>query len=173
MENIVIEERQSKILRIHLLGLFMTVLSAIIFMLGIKNKQFVYGFIGVIGVLFFGICTIYSFMRTIKPKALLTITVEGIEDSSTAGCAGFIPFREVESFEIVNIFGQKMIGVNPKDVDQFVNKLPQIKQKAARTNLRMKMPPVAIRVDTARDMSIEDILTLLQKRLSDYSSLYD
>lgn len=173
MENIIIEERQSKILRIHLLGLLMTVLSAIIFMYGVKYKHILYGFIGVVGILFFGICTMYSFARTIKPRALLTITVEGIEDSSTASCTGFIPFREIESFEIVNIFGQRMIGVNPKDVERFINQLPQIRQKAARSNLKMKMPPVAIRVDTARDMSIEDIFTLLQKRLSDYSSLYN
>lgn len=173
MENIVIEERQSEILRINLLGLLMTILSAIILILGMKTNRFLYGLIGSVGILFFGGCTIYSFIRTIKPKALLTITVDGIQDSSTAGCAGFIPFHEIESFEIVNIFGQRMIGVNPKEVERFMSLLSPIKQKAATSNLKMKIPPVAIRVDTARDMSIEDILTLLQKRLSDYSRLYD
>lgn len=172
MENIVIEEKQSKILRLNLIGMLMTVLCIIILVMGITWNQFFYGLIGVVGVIFFGICTIYSFGRTFKPKALMTITVDGIEDSSTAGSPGFISFGEIKSFEIVNIFGQRMIGVNPKEVERFVQKLPPIKQKSARSNLRMKLPPVALRVDTARDMSIEDIMTLLEKRLSDYSRLY-
>lgn len=173
MENIVIEERQSQIFRLNLLGLLMTTLSVIVLMLGVRANHILYGLTGIVGLLFFGGCTIYSFIRTIKPKALLTITVDGIQDSSTAGCAGFIPFHEIESFEIVNVFGQRMIGVNPKEVERFMSLLSPIKQKAATANLKMKMPPVAIRVDTARDMSIEDIFTLLQKRLSDYSRLYD
>lgn len=173
VDNIVIEEKQSEIFRLNLLGLLMTTLSAIVLKIGLKANRILYGLIGIVALLFFGGCTIYSFLRTIKPKALLTITVDGIHDSSTAGCAGFIPFHEIESFEIVNVFGQKMIGVNPKEVERFMSLLSPIKQKAAAANLTMKVPPVAIRVDTAKDMSIEDILTLLQKRLSDYSRLYN
>lgn len=172
MENIVIEEKQSRMLRLNLLGLLMTVLCAIVLLLGIKMQQYFYSLLGGIGIVFFGICTIYNFSRTIKSKALLTITVEGIEDSSMAGSPGFISFGEIERFEIVNVFGQRMIGVIPKNVEEFVRKLPQLKQKSAQSNLRMKLPPIAIRVDNARDMSIEDILTLLQKRHSDYNSLF-
>lgn len=172
MEDIIIEEKQSTILRLNLLGLLMTSICAIILLYGIKSSSFFNKMLGGLGVLFFGGCTLYIFSRTIKPKALLTIKVDGFIDSSTAGSIGFISFSDIEKFEVVNIFGQRMIGVWPKDIKQFVQNLPQLRQKSARSSLRMNLPPVAIRVDTARDMSIEDILTLLQKRHVDYNGLY-
>lgn len=173
MEDIIIEERQSKIIRRNLLGLMMVVLSTILLLAGVKTKTFFCSLLGGVGIFFWGICTLYSFSRTVKPKALLTITVEGILDSSTAGSPGFISFGDIKSFEIVNVFGQKMIGVNLKRIEQFSEKLPQIKQRSAQSNLKMKLPPITIRVDTARDISIEDILTLLEKRHLDYNRLYD
>ena len=160
-------------IRRNLLGLLMTVLSAILLLLGIKTKTFLCSLLGGIAILFWGICTLYSFSRTVKPKALLTITMEGILDSSTAGSPGFISFEDIKSFEIVNVFGQKMIGVNLKRGEQFLAKLPQIKQRSAQSNLKMRLPAITIRVDTARDISIEDILTLLEKRHTDYNRLYD
>lgn len=172
MENLIIEERHEKILQKNIFGVIMTVLSILVLLYGIKKDSFLFGLIGCIGVLFFSIHVIYSFSRLIKPKALLTITMDGIIDDSSVGSVGFISFADIDKFEIVNVFGQLCIGIWPLDAEQFIRKLPQLRQKPALSNLRMKLPPIAIRVDSAKDMLIEDILTLLQKRHSDYMGLY-
>ena len=169
MENIVIEENQSEILRISLLNLLMTVLSGILLMFSIKKNMFICELISIVGLLFFGSYTVYHFMHLSKPKKLITITTDGIEDHFGNE---YIPFSEVKRFEIVNVFGQKMLGVIPKDTERFISNISAAKQRTARANMKMMLPPLTIRVDTALDMSIEDILSLLKKRLSDYSSLY-
>lgn len=150
----------------------MTMVSIAILYLGMRESAIIYKVIGLIASVFFGSCTIYNFLRTIKAKPLLTITLDGIIDSSSASAYGFISFLEIEHIEEVNIFGQQVIGITLKDFEAFSKKLTPVKIKSARASMRMNLPPVAIRVDTAKDISLKDIVTLLQKRLADYSSLY-
>lgn len=172
MENIVIEEKYSKALGLFVSGVLMVALCAGVFFLGMLESSVIYQVIGIVAGIFFLACTIYLFGRAIKSRALLTIMEDGIEDSSSASSVGFIPYHEIKRFEIINIFGQRMIGVHLRNEERFISELPPMKQKAAKSNLKLKFPPIAIRVETAKDMTIEDIFTLLQKRLSDYSCFY-
>lgn len=173
MEDIVIEELSARAYKIVLSGVIMLIASII---LGVFGKHEHRGFlivIGVIGIVFFGISSIVALWRASKNKPLLTITMDGIIDTSSVSGVGFIRYEEINSIDIVNIFGQRVIGVTPKNVNSYVKSLPKSKQRAAKMNVKMNYPPISIRVDTAKDMSIEDIYSMLLKRWNDYRSLFN
>jgi hypothetical protein len=173
VEKIVIEEKQSKALRLMCLGFIMLVLSIIVWIYGIREKKIILTLLSFPSAIFFCIYFLLSLGRSVQRKPLLTITFDGIIDSSSNSSVGFIPFQDIDKFCIVNMMGQKVIGVIPKDENDFITKLSPLKQRIAKTNTNMQIPPLSIKVDKAKDMSLEDIFTLLKKRLDDYSSLYD
>ena len=173
MEDIVIEELRVKAYRICLAGIVMLIASIALWWFGVNESSWLYTAVGVVGTIFFGIGSIVAFGRAVKEKPLLTIKWDGINDTSSASAVGFIPYSEIERLEIINIFGQRVIGVTPKNINNFVAKLSKGKQRAAKMNIKMNYPPVSIRLDTAKDMTIEDIFSLLEKRFSDYKRIYN
>lgn len=173
MEKIVIEEKHSRAMLMVTLGFLMLMVSAAFWVFGIKKSIVFIIIIGFILTLMFGIYFLILLSRALESTPLLTITFDGINISSSIGSDGYIAFQDIQQFCIVSLSGKKVIGIMPKDEESFIKKLPPAKQAAARTNLNMKCPPYYIRVDRAKDILLEDIYTLLKKRLDDYSSLYD
>ncbi|MBE5960449.1 MAG: hypothetical protein E7256_03530 [Lachnospiraceae bacterium] len=172
MGEIVIEEKRSKAFKLVFAGFFMFAASLALWAIGISDQVFFYKLIGCMASVFFFIAFIAALIRAMKKKPLLVIKGDGIIESSSASSIGFVSYDEIEKFEVVNIYGQKVIGILPKDNEEFIKKLPRNKQRAANMNIKMSFPPASIRVDTAKDMTIEDIYSLLQKRLKDYTSFY-
>lgn len=173
MDKIVIEEKKSKACLIAAAALFMFAVSAALWIFGSVYHRVIYLAVGIVATIFFGISFAASLTRALRSKPLLTITLDGIIDTSSTGAVGFIPYLDIEQFEIVNVFGQRAIGVMLKDSGAFLKKLRATQRKNAEMSIRMNYPPVMIRVDTAKDMTIEDIVSMLRKRLTDYSRLYD
>lgn len=172
LQDIIIEAKRAKNSKILYTNLFMLVPLCILIIYGVKDHKWACLVWGSFGIILIGVGSIITMNRVVCREPLLKITVEGIEDYSTTGNTIFIAFSDISRIDIVNIYGQRMIAVYPRNMEQFISKLPYIKQKAAKANIRMKLPPISFRVDEARDMTIEDILTLLKKRLYDYNSLY-
>jgi len=173
VEKIVIEEKQSKTIRRMLIGLLFIIVSVIVWILGMREKRILLSITGLLFMMVSGIGFLVYLGRSLQKKPLLAITFDGIIDSSSGGSVGYIPFQDIKSFCIVDNMGQKVIGVIPKDEKFFMEKLSPIKQRIAKNNIDHQSPPLTICVDKAKDMSLEDIFTLLTKRLNDYSSLYD
>lgn len=172
MEDIVIEELKLKAYKIFFGGCIMLLSSILIWIVGVSKHSLIYISVGVISTVFMGIGTLVVYLRIAKEKPLLTIKLDGIIDSSSASAVGFIEYGDIDSFEIVNLFGVRMIGVSFNNAEDFVKKLSKGKQRAARMNMKMNYPPISLRLDTAKDISIEDIYSMLQKRLADYKRLY-
>ncbi|MFU0827648.1 MAG: YcxB domain-containing protein [Lachnoclostridium sp.] len=173
MEKIVIEEKQSKAVRLMLIGLVIFIVSLVVWITGMREKRVLMWLTGFLEMIISGIVFFIYLGQSLQKKPLLTITFDGIIDSSSGSSVGYIPFQDIEKFSIVEIGGKKIIGVIPKDEKRFTDKLSPLKQKLAKDNLNNQTAPLTIRVDKAKDMSAEDILTLLTKRLKDYRSLYD
>ena len=172
MREIVIEEQKSLLMKRLGVAVLMVVASVAVLILGFVDEELVMKLVGIVATVYFSVCLLVIAKRALKLKPLLIITEESVIDSSAALSLGEISFSEIERFEIVNLYGQKAIGIVPVDAEQFIERLPKAQKKNARFCLDRGYPPVSLRVDTAKDMTIEDIFTLLQKRLADYKSLY-
>lgn len=173
MGDIIIEEINYKALVLVLANLFLCIAAGAITLFGIREDKLRYWLPGVVISFLFLILLISSVLKAAKVRSLLTITRDGIIDNSSIGGVGFISFDEIKNFIIITVYNKKAIAVIPKNIDSFLSKLSVVKRRMVRRNLNLNLPPVTIHVDLAKDMEPEDILSLLQKRLADYSSLYE
>lgn len=173
MGEIVIEESNYRAASLALASLFLFIASVAIYIYGISRAKKSFWVPALIAGILFFIGFIVSITKAVKVRKLLTITVDGIVDNSTISGMGFISYDDIREFRIVNLYRSRVIAVIPKDIDIFLSKLSLVKRRQIKRNLIMKLPPVSINVDQAKDMEPEDILSLLQKRLSDYSRLYE
>jgi hypothetical protein len=173
MGDIVIEEVNYKTFVMLLSYLFLLIASAAMMIHGFQDDRLSYWLPGLVATFVFLAGFIAAVIKAMKVRKLLTITHDGIIDNSSISGVGYISFDDIKEFMIITLYNKKAIAVIPKNVDVFLSKLSVIKRRLVKRNLNQNLPPVAIYVNMAKDMEPEDILTLLQKRLSDYSSLYD
>jgi hypothetical protein len=173
MGEIVIEEANYKAFAIAMANLFLLLAAIAITIMGIIEHKAVFKLSGIAVALVFLIGFIKVGIKAMDVKRLLTITMDGIIDNSSIGGVGFISFDDIKEFQIVTLYNKHVIAVIPKNMDVFLSKLPAVKRRQAKRNVRLDLPPVSIMVNMAKDMEPEDILSLLKKRLSDYSQLYD
>jgi hypothetical protein len=173
MEDIIIEETNYKAFALTMAYLFLLLAALSITIFGMLKHKIMLWFPGIVVDFLFLIGFIGALMKVTNAKKLLTITVDGIIDDSSLGGVGFISFDDIKEFQIITLFNKKAIAVIPKNIDSFLSNLPVVKRRTVRRNISQNLPAVAIHVDMAKDMEPEDILSLLQKRLLDYSSLYD
>lgn len=173
MEDIIIEETNYKAFAITLANLFLLLASIAITVYGILEQKSGYRLIGILASCLFFIGFIVASVNATKVKVLLTITMDGIIDNSSIGGIGFVSFDDMKEIQIVTVYNKKAIAIIPKNMDSFLSKLSLVKRKQVKRNLYMNLPPVTILIDMAKDMEPEDILSLLKKRLLDYSRLYE
>jgi hypothetical protein len=173
MNEIVIEKNNYKAFVIVLANLFFMIAAIAATIYGFGEDRMRYWLPGVIAIIGFLIGFLSAVASALQVKSLITITRDGIIDNSSLSAVGYISFDDIKEFIIITIYGKKQIAVIPKDVDIFLSKLSVVKRSMAKRNLNANLPPVTIPVGIAKDMEPEDILSMLKKRLTDYSSLYD
>jgi hypothetical protein len=173
MGEIIIEEINYKAFALSLANLFLLIAASAIAVYGIREAKLRFWLPGITTAFLFLFLFTAAVLKALKEKRLLTITRDGIIDNSSIGGVGFISFDEIKEFIIITIYNKKVIAVIPKNIDSFLSKLPGVKRRLVKRNLNLNLPPVTINVNLAKDMEPEDILSLLQKRLADYSSLFE
>ena len=170
MKEVVIEEQKSLLMKRVRVAILMVVASVAVLVLGFVDNVLIMKLLGIAATMYFLLCLVVLVKRALNRKPLLVITEESVMDSSSALSLGEVLFSEIERFEIVNVYGQRTIGIVPVDTEQFMERLTKTQKKNAKLCLERGYPPVSLRVDTAKDMTIEDIFALLQKRLESYKS---
>lgn len=173
MGDIIIEEINYKAFVLVLVNLLLVITASIVTVIGIAQEMARYWLPGILVVFLSVIGFMATALKVMKVKKILIITRDGIIDNSTLSAIGFISFEEIKEFVIVTINNKKAIAVIPKDIESFLIQLNVVKRSLVKRNLNQNLPAVAIQVDKAKDMEPEDILTMLQKRLADFVSMYD
>ena len=173
MGDIIIEETNHRAFAMSLANFFMLVASIAIFIYGRLEGVKLYSSIGIVAIIVFIIGSVAAISQALKDKILLIISVDGVNDcSSVGGGFGFISYREIKEFVIIKNYNTETIGIILENRKEFLSKLAHPKWKVAKRNLNLKQPAIQIHTELAKDMETKDILTLLQKRLRDYKSLY-
>lgn len=172
MGEIIIEEMNYKAFLIVFANSLLLIAACTITLYGFTVHRLSYWVPGLILTVVLLLWFIASLSKALQIRKLITITYEGIVDDSSLGGVGFIPYDDIKEFLIITINEKRAIAIIPKNIDKFLLRFNVMKRRLMKRNLGVNLPPVTIFVDMAKDMDPEDILTLLQKRLSDYSSLY-
>jgi hypothetical protein len=171
MGDIVIEELNYKAIIFSLINaaIFLSAISLAIY--GFDHDSVGFWLSGLTISIIVSFFLIGSLLKAVKIKKLLTITRDGIIDNSSISGVGYISFDDIKEFKIVTIYNKKAIAVIPKNIENFMSELNMVKRRFIKRNLNLELPPVAIFVNRAKDIAPEDILSLLQKRLADITSL--
>lgn len=172
MGEIIIEEVNYKAFVIALANFFLLVAFIAITVYGFREHKLRYWLPGLIAACVLLITLIGAIIKASQIRRLITITMDGIIDHSSISGGSFIPFEEIKEFMIVTVYNKQAIAVIPKNIESLLSKLSVVKRSLVKRNVSLNLPPITIFVDMAKDMEPEDILSLLQKRLADCSSLY-
>ena len=170
MKDCVIEEDKSLLKKRVKVAALMVIASIAVLLLGFVDNVLIMKLLGIAATLYFLLCFVVLIKRVLNREPLLVIREKSVVDSSLALSLGEILFSEIERFEIVNVYGQRTIGIVPVDIEQFMERLTKSQKKNAKLCVDRGYPPVSLRVDTAKDMTIEDIFALLEKRLKESKS---
>ncbi len=173
MGDIVIEEINYKAFVMVTGSLLLLIASVAMSVFGIQRARSAYWVPGMMASVLFLILFFGAVANAMKVRKLLTITHEGIIDSSSLSGLGFISFDNIKEFTIVNVHNKRVIAVIPKDMDRLLTQFTRVKRQLIKRNLNLNLPPILIMVELAKDMEPEDILSLMNKRLFDYSRLFE
>ena len=173
MGDIVIEETNHRAFAISLANFFMLAAAIAICLYGFVKGNKLYMMIGLLAAAVFLVGFLAAVVQALKEKKLLTITMDGIIDSSSVGGFGFISYGDIKDFEIIHHHNMDTIAIILNNRDEFIAKLSPPKRRMAKRNLYLRQPAIQIHTELAKDMVPKDILTLLQKRLRDYKQLYE
>jgi hypothetical protein len=139
----VVYQNQSVMVRL-LVGSLVFVVLGILFLavpdgVGIK-------IIGGVSIAFFGAAGIWVANRLIRPRPMLTISSEGLEDHSTATAVGFIPWRDIAGLRLW-LYGpgpQRFLAVDLNDPTAFQAARSSFRRGYGRLNQAINAPLVAI-----------------------------
>lgn len=164
MRDIIINEDRKKSGSLAVLGFIMDLVVGYVGFIGVIEANVIYIVIGLFGFLFFGTCFIYIIKNVVKPKPVLIISNDGINDMSTAISVGFVSWDEIKEVYISKVFTQKFIGVKLYNSNNLLRRVSYIKKIALKLNLLFGFPPVAINLSTA-NMEFNKVISIIKNRL--------
>ena len=169
MDRIVIKKVWTKQVFILFLALVMTSASVFCIIVDVSSSRhhpYIIKLVGILGLLFFGggfLTLIYTFN-----KEQIIIDTEGFIDYGANASFGFVPWSNVESIGIFVYQSQTFIGVEVKDRDLLLEKLPKHKQMLVRFFAKKTgSPPITISLGLVKEKP-QEILDLMNDYLYDY-----
>ncbi|MGO4529533.1 STM3941 family protein [Paenibacillus sp. 2TAF8] len=100
--------------------------------------------IGLLSILFFGICFCYSLFKMIRKEPSFVINEHGFVDSSSYTSGGAVAWKDIEHIIMYELMGQKMIGVKLQDEKAFLERHNGMKRKLMTANSNMVDATISI-----------------------------
>ncbi|QIA27572.1 hypothetical protein DYI95_008620 [Thermaerobacter sp. PB12/4term] len=98
-------------------GLLMTAVTGFVLL---QPVPLVVKVVGWVGIVFFGTCTILALRAVLWPNPVLLLDGEGVEIRHSAFGRVRIPWDDVDHLVIGKVFGQRMLGIVPKDIEAWL-----------------------------------------------------
>ncbi len=121
------------------------VISPSTFITSFLSDTILISIIGIIGILFAGLGTIYYTYKLFDNKPGLIINnIELIDNSSFIGCSHIL-WKDINSISVIEIHRQKLIMLHIRNPQDYIdNQKSVIKKKALQWNYRTYSTPIAI-----------------------------
>jgi hypothetical protein len=100
--------------------------------------------IGVLAILFFGLCAVFGVRKLFDKKPGLVLSPAGLFDNSSAVSAGLIPWSEITGFAVFEVQKQRTLIVGVANPGKYVEAGGPLKRALNRANLKMCGSPIAI-----------------------------
>lgn len=101
--------------------------------------------VGIIAVLFFGLCAVYAARKFFSNQPGFVINDFGIVDNSGGISVGAIPWHDIQNINIMMAQRQKFIMIHVKNPEEYINKQSSfLKRKMMMMNHKLYGSPLAI-----------------------------
>jgi len=128
-----------------------------------SNKTFTI-IIGVVSILFFGLCAIYIIRKLPDDKPGLTIDNIGLIDNSSGFSVGKIQWSDIENISVITIHRQKLILLYVKNPQEYIKRESSgFRRKLLQSNYSIYGTPLSI-TSNALKIKFEDLLNVLNER---------
>ena len=109
--------------------------------------------LGIVSILFFGICAVYIARKLPDNKAGLIIDSSGLIDNSSGVSAGRILWSDIQDISVIEIHRQKLIMLQVKNPQDYIDRQKsRFKRKMMQMNFNMYGTPLSI---TSNSLKIE------------------
>jgi hypothetical protein len=133
-----------------------------------NSPVFVHG-VGLVSVVFFGLCGVLGIKKLVDKKPGLVFNSSGIVDNSSGVSAGLIPWTEIMGAEIFEIYKQKVLVIKVKNPQNYVERGNWLKQALNKLNCKMCGSPIAI-TSNALKISFSELLSVFSQYQERYGN---
>jgi len=134
------------IIKLIMSGFLFVVVGIVLILLGPEDGEML--IIGWLSIIFFGLGVIILIIRFFSFKPILIVNDFGITDNSTAIAAGFIPWSNVKSIDLIDVAGVAYISLDLYDKEGYLAKTSKFKQKVVEVNKELGFEVVLINLQT-------------------------
>ncbi len=106
--------------------------------------------LGLLSIVLFGLLALFFFKKLFDKKPGLIFSSSGIVDNASAVAAGFIPWSEVIGAHIFEVPQQKMLIIEVRDPQKYIDLGNAVKRKLNQANYKMCGSPIAISANALR-----------------------
>jgi hypothetical protein len=108
-----------------------------------NDPVYVHG-LGLVSILFFGICGLFALKKLFDKKPGLVFNNSGIVDNASSVSPGFIPWSEVVGAEICEIQKQKLLIIKVRDPQEYIARGNSLRRTLNKANYKMVGSPISI-----------------------------
>ena len=108
-----------------------------------NDPMYVHG-LGLVSIVFFGICGLYALKKLFDKKPGLVFNNAGIVDNASSVSPGFIPWSEVVGAEICEIQKQKLLIIKVRDPQEYIARGNSLRRTLNKANYKMVGSPISI-----------------------------
>ncbi|WP_079240581.1 STM3941 family protein [Chryseobacterium indologenes] len=150
MNTIEIKSSKTKLILLVLGSLIFTILGVFFVVSPHKFASFIFRsvtiirMVGIVAILFFGLCLIILIKSLLTKKFNLIINEKGIIDNSSYVSVGLIFWNDINSIKRIDVVSTKFLIINVKDPNKYLNKQSGIKRKILERTNKIYGTPISI-----------------------------
>src|SRR5690606_36144927 len=128
-----------------------------------RSSEFIQ-IIGIIAVVFFGICGIFAFKTLLDKKEGLIINKSGITDNSSGISVGLVKWNDIIGRGIAQVHSQKFIMIEVSNPEHYINlKKNRIGKMAMKANYDKFGSPISISANSLKT-NFEELREIIEKQ---------
>lgn len=126
--------------------------------------------LGLVCVLFFGLCGVFAARKLFFDKAPgLVLNARGLFDNSSGVAAGWIPWSEILGFAVFELQKQKSLVILVRDPQKYIEAGHPMKRALNRMNFKLCGSPIAISANTLK-IDFDALKSLGERYLAKYGA---
>lgn len=126
------------------------------------NSPFLVHTIGLISIVFFGLCGVFGVAKMFDKRPGLVLNEAGIIDNSSGVSAGLIPWTDIVDFDVFQLQKQKMLIVKVSNPEKYIAVGGAMKRSLNKFNFKLCGSPIAINSNTLK-ISFDELLDICNR----------